>query len=290
MKFYIVTPCFNSLQWLQNAIRSVADQAGEGVEVHHHVQDGLSTDGTPAWLEEWQRAHADTPGYTFTYESAKDAGMYDAINTAWAKMPEDADVTAHLNSDEQYLPDALRGVAEAFGQHPKADIISCSYIVTDAEGHYHCHRRPVKPNRFISLRVCELATCTTFHKASTFRRHGVRFDTAYRIFGDVVFYRHIMQAGVRVLAEPGLFTSAFAMTGSNLAWDKRGQEEYERLNAATPAVSRMLFPLTRRYSNGKRILADMFRAAPQQIAIYHDGNAVRLSETITRPIIRWEHS
>lgn len=289
MKFYIVTPCFNSLSWLRNAVRSVADQAGEGVEVHHHVQDGLSADGTPAWLEEWQRSHADTPGYTFTYESAKDAGMYDAINTAWAKMPADADVTAHLNSDEQYLPNALRDVAQSFAEHPKADILSCSYIVTDAEGHYHCHRRPVTPNRFISIRVCELITCSTFHRASAFRRHGIRFNTRFRIFGDVVFFRDIVGSGACVQAKPCLVTTAFAMTGSNLAWDARGRDEAAYLNSITPRLAMHLFPLSCKYSGLKRRLADWCCPAPTELALYRGDADSRSTEAILRPTTVWKH-
>lgn len=288
MKFYIVTPCFNSLRWLQNAIRSVADQAGEGVEVHHHVQDGLSTDGTPAWLEEWQRSHADTPGYTFTYESAKDAGMYDAINTAWAKMPEDADVTAHLNSDEQYLPDALRCVGKVFTEHPEADLIACSYIMTDAEGRYHCHRRSVKPLRLISRRVCELSTCSTFHKASTFRLRGVRFDTSYRIYADVLFYRDIICGGVRAHAEAGLFSSSFAMTGDNLAWRESSRSEMERLNRETPWLYRKLFPLLCRLTGVRRLWADRVNAAPSVLCIYRNG-MVRETEHITDATTRVRH-
>ena len=107
MKFYIVTPAYNALQWLQGCVRSVADQVKEGVEVHHHVQDGGSTDGTPSWLKTWQEEHQGVSGYTFTFESAKDAGMYDALNMAWEKIPSDAGVTAHLNCDEQYLPGGI---------------------------------------------------------------------------------------------------------------------------------------------------------------------------------------
>lgn len=40
MTFYIVTPAYNALSWLQRCIYSVADQVAEGVEVHHHIQDG----------------------------------------------------------------------------------------------------------------------------------------------------------------------------------------------------------------------------------------------------------
>lgn len=108
MKFYIVTPAYNALSWLQRCIYSVADQVAEGVEVHHHIQDGGSSDGTPEWLENWQQEHASSPGYTFTYESGKDAGMYDALNKAWEKTPSDAAVTAHLNSDESTFPVPLK--------------------------------------------------------------------------------------------------------------------------------------------------------------------------------------
>lgn len=283
MKFYIVTPCFNSLRWLQNAIRSVADQVGEGVEVHHHVQDGLSTDGTPAWLEEWQRSHTDTPGYTFTYESAKDAGMYDAINTAWAKMPADADVTAHLNSDEQYLPDALRGVAAAFAKHPKADIVEATHVFVDADGHYLCHRRPVKPNKWVSMRAIQLITCSTFHKAETFRRHGIRFDTRFRIFGDVIFYRDIVGTGVRVCTVPRLFSTAFAVTGENLAWRDSSAKERALVNSVTPTWVLKLFPLFCRYTGLKRRISDCFRPAPREISIYHAGTAQRTTEHICKP-------
>lgn len=283
MKFYIVTPCFNSLQWLQNAIRSVADQAGEGVEVHHHVQDGLSTDGTPAWLEEWQRTHAGTPDYTFTYESAKDAGMYDAINTAWAKMPEDADVTAHLNSDEQYLPDALRGVAQAFEQHPQADIVEATHVFVDTDGHYLCHRRPVKPNRWVSMRAIQLTTCCTFHKAATFRRHGIRFNTRFRIFGDVILYRDIVNTGVRVYLAPRLFSTTFAVTGENLAWRESSAKEGAVVNSITPVWVLKLFPLFCRYTGFKRRVSDYFHPAPREISIYHAGEAQRTTEYIRKP-------
>lgn len=287
MKFYIVTPCFNALNWLKNCIRSVADQAEEGVEVHHHIQDGLSTDGTAAWLEEWQREHADTPGYTFTYESAKDAGMYDAINTAWSKLPADADVTAHLNADEQYLPHALKGVAEAYARHPKAEIIEGTYIITDAEGHYHCHRRPVQPHKWTSMRVCELITCSTFHRADVFRRHGIRFDTRFRVYGDVVFYRAIVCAGVKVVTVPQLITTTFAMTGGNLAWAASSRAEAELLNATTPSLYLKIFPISRVYSNGMRRVVDKLCPAPQRYALYKGDDGVRQEEHIAAPTCRW---
>ena len=86
MKFYIVTPTYNSLNWLRCCIKSVADQVCEDVEIHHHVQDGCSTDGTPLWLEQWREQSLSIVGYKFTYDSEPDKGMYDAINKAWDKI------------------------------------------------------------------------------------------------------------------------------------------------------------------------------------------------------------
>lgn len=139
-----------------------------GIQVHHHIQDGGSNDGTVQWLEMWKLSHSGLDHYTFTYESKKDEGMYDAINKAWEKMPSDADVTAHLNSDEQYLPFALSDIAREFVKHPNAEVAIGTYIVVDAQGRYICHRRPIKPKRWISRTVCEIITCACFHRVSSF--------------------------------------------------------------------------------------------------------------------------
>ena len=80
MKCYIVTPTYNSLHWLPRCVRSVASQVGGGVQIHHHVQDGGSSDGTVEWLRNWSNSHSGQEGYTITFASGKDAGMYDAIN------------------------------------------------------------------------------------------------------------------------------------------------------------------------------------------------------------------
>lgn len=209
--------------------------------------------------------------------------MYDAINTAWSKMPEDADVTAHLNSDEQYLPDALRGVAAAFEQHPQADIIEATHVFVGTDGHYLCHRRPVKPSRWVSVNVIQLATCSTFHKAVVFRRHGVRFDTRFRIFGDVLFFRDIMNSGVRVCTTPRLITSTFAVTGENLAWRESSIKEREFLNSITPRWALVLFPVFCRYMGLMRRFSNCFYPAPQSISIYLKGEGKRTEETIKTP-------
>lgn len=283
MLFYIITPSFNDLERLRGCVRSVADQAGAGVAVHHHVQDGGSTDGSVAWLGAWQRAHADVPGYTFTYASEKDGGLYEALNKAWDRMPQEADCTAHLNADEQYLPGALRSVAAAFGEHPAADLLTTTYLLCNEDGSYHCHRRPVQPHAWTSVLTCELMTCVCFLRAATLRRLGLRFDTTYRSLADVPFYRDFVAAGTHIVSLPRLVTSMYTLTGRNLSWEPVTAEERARYNAAAPAWQRLLYPFSRRWVNLKRRLVDLCCPAPKTSALYRGDAETRTEERIAAP-------
>jgi glycosyltransferase involved in cell wall biosynthesis len=147
MKVWIVTPSYNQLDWLKKAIAAVADQSTQELEVHHHVQDGASTDETVEWLKNYAAGipKSGIAGYTFSYESVPDEGMYHAINKGWDKTPEGYDFMAYINCDEQYLPNALASVAKEFKENPDADIVLATNIVVDGKGRYLCHRRAVKP-------------------------------------------------------------------------------------------------------------------------------------------------
>lgn len=288
MLFYIVTPTFNALPWLERCVRSVADQAGEGVQVHHHVQDGGSRDGSPGWLADWQARYAGTPGYTFTYESGRDDGMYDAINRAWAKLPPEADMTAHLNSDEQYLPGALAGIAEAMRCHPEAEIALGTYLVLDIQSHYICHRRPILPHRWSSQTVCEIITCSCFHRAEPFRRHGIRFNARWRAIADVIFYRDLVETAPRFLVLPELFTSCFTLTGQNLAWSQVSRNEWQEVLEALPWHVSRRHGFAYRWCNLKRRLVDARLPAPVDYGIYLPGQEKRTAIPIQHPTCRWK--
>ncbi len=288
MKFYIVTPTYNSLKWLSCCIRSVADQVGEGVEVHHHVQDGGSKDGTPEWLETWRKEHEGSHGYTFTFESCSDEGMYDALNKAWDKLPEDADVTAHLNSDEQYLPQALQQVSYEFIKNPQADLLLGSFIIMNPDGSYHCHRRVMKPHEWISRTVCEIITCSCFHWTDKFKKHGVRFNASYKSIGDLVFFSNIMKTKPSVHVCAGMMTSAYAMTGHNLAWTDITDKEIKSYFSTLPKLDVFVFGLTWRMVNFIRRQMDIFFRPPRELCVYRINDEVRTTQEIDHPTTRWK--
>lgn len=287
MKFYIVTPAYNALHWLQGCVRSIADQVCDGIEVHHHVQDGASTDGTAAWLEAWQQQHADTPGYKLTFESVPDAGLYDAINIAWKKMPDDADITAHLNSDEQYLPGALAAVAAEMTNRPDIDMAIASYMVLDKNCRYICHRRPPFPLRTISRVICQIITCSCFHRADVFRQKKVFFDASYKSLADVVFFYDMLLTSPKILRMPEIFASLFVLTGSNVSWSDETKKDKTRLYDTLPAYLTSMCPLFVKWNNITLLLSDFMNKSPREISLYLPGEHQRSVKAIKTPRARW---
>ncbi|MEK7645424.1 MAG: glycosyltransferase family 2 protein [Patescibacteria group bacterium] len=121
MKFSIVTPVYNGQRFLSETIESVLSQAGD-FEIEYIVQDGGSTDGTIALLEEWQRkvdeglVPARCKKVTMQWASEKDAGMYDAVNKGFARAG--GDVYAYINADDIYAAGAFQKIAAVFSARP----------------------------------------------------------------------------------------------------------------------------------------------------------------------------
>ena len=99
----IVLPSFKQADYLEEALRSVLLQNYPNLEFV--VMDGASPDASPAMLERYR------PWLSFA-RSAPDRGQGHAINLGFSLAA--AEIHGWLNSDDFYLPGALRGVAEAW--------------------------------------------------------------------------------------------------------------------------------------------------------------------------------
>jgi len=218
--FFIVTPCFNGMPWLPACIASVASQAGPGVRVHHHVQDGGSTDGTVEWLERYanqvregtipdaqspREARSPNGGsetampdaYSFSFSSERDNGMYDAINKGWDRADESVDWLGHLNSDEQYQPGVLELITRTGMSHLEWGAITGNCIWVDGEGGYLCSRKPSIGWPWVGRIWIPAFTCALFIRRKFYGTDAVRFDTSWKSFGDKVFCRDLLNAGCR---------------------------------------------------------------------------------------------
>jgi len=113
MTFSIITPTFNSRQFLTETVQSVLSQ--EGAEFEYIIVDGGSTDGTLDIIMEY--AGRDR---RIRWISEPDEGIADAFNKGIALAR--GEIIGIINSDDTYLPGALAAVADAYRSHPEFDV------------------------------------------------------------------------------------------------------------------------------------------------------------------------
>jgi glycosyltransferase involved in cell wall biosynthesis len=116
-KVTVVTPNYNYGDYLEETIRSVLLQGYPDLE--YIVIDDGSTDGSvgvirkyEAWLAHWQ--------------TGANRGQTAAINAGFRRAS--GDILAWLNSDDTYLPGALRDAAEAMRPGEQVVFGECRYV------------------------------------------------------------------------------------------------------------------------------------------------------------------
>jgi len=301
VKFTIVTPHFKQLDWLRLCVASVADQAGEsGLLVEHIIQDG----GTPG-IEDFARQNGaafssdasslDMPSddaagpkapYRLSIHREVDAGMYDAIKRGFRRAT--GDILAWLNADEQYLPGALRKVADAFHAHPKAEMIFGDTVVTDRGGQYICSRTALKPQRLHSLvsgNLSFLSAANFIRKNLIYKGHLV--PEGWRVVGDAAWAVELLAAGVQMRRLPD-YLSAFVDTGDNLSVRAEARDEHRRLAATAPAWARAARPLLIAGFRGRKLLAGGYHLQPFDYEVFTmQQPATRQRFRVPRPTQRW---
>ena len=124
IKFFIVTPSYNQVQFLERTIESVLQQKGD-FELEYWVLDGASDDGSREILEKYHQQ--------LNWRSEKDEGQVDAINQGLELMWQEHGaqkklIFCYLNSDDTLEPGALQAVATQFKKNPDQD-----WLVGDAK-------------------------------------------------------------------------------------------------------------------------------------------------------------
>lgn len=119
----IVTPSYNQSAYLEQTMRSVLEQDYPNIE--YLVVDGGSTDSS---VEIIQR-YADKLAW---WVSEKDSGQADGINKGLRRAR--GEVVAWLNSDDCYLPGAIRQAVEALQANPQAGMVYADVYAIDETG------------------------------------------------------------------------------------------------------------------------------------------------------------
>jgi glycosyltransferase involved in cell wall biosynthesis len=121
-KISIVTPSYNQAEFLERTILSILNQNYPNLE--YIVIDGGSTDGSVNIIKKYEK-------YLTYWVTEKDKGQSDAINKGFRKST--GEILAWLNSDDTYLPNALRLVADFFKQRTDVDMLYGRSHITDRD-------------------------------------------------------------------------------------------------------------------------------------------------------------
>ncbi len=140
MKITIITPTFNSVEYLEKSIISVLNQNYE--ELEYLFIDGGSVDGTLDLIKVYAK---DRPFVRWLSEP--DDGIADAFNKGLAMAT--GDWIGILNSDDRYVPETLSKVCEAIRKNPLAEIVHGDLLRLDESGEELFLLKPVEVGKVI---------------------------------------------------------------------------------------------------------------------------------------------
>lgn len=130
VKFSVVVPSFNQVRFLRRALESLLIQRPD-VDLECIVMDGGSEDGSVDEIRRFALAAAER-GIGVHWQSGRDGGQAAALRSGMSRAT--GDVHAYLNSDDCYLPGALRRVRDAFESDPSAMWVTGDCRIVDSEG------------------------------------------------------------------------------------------------------------------------------------------------------------
>lgn len=133
IKLSIITPVYNSAQFIESCIQNVIAQKCPIAE--HIIIDGGSTDGTLEIIKKYAGQYSH-----IRWISEKDRGQSDAMNKG-IEMAK-GEVLGFLNADDAYFPFTLNHVMSIFAIRPGYHFISGNCKVFDINGNLLFINRP----------------------------------------------------------------------------------------------------------------------------------------------------
>jgi glycosyltransferase involved in cell wall biosynthesis len=143
----LVTPCFNSGEFLEESIRSVLLQGYPDLE--YMIIDGGSSDGSVDIIRKYET-------WLTYWESKPDCGQSNAINKGLARCT--GKYFNWHNADDILLPGSLRETVLGFSAHPQASYICRYRLLMDAAGQVTV-KKNAPPLGKVDIKRSLIATC-----------------------------------------------------------------------------------------------------------------------------------
>jgi len=174
MKVSIITVCFNSVETIEDTIKSVLTQDCKDIE--YIVVDGGSTDGTLEILAKYQSKLS-------KFISEPDKGIYDAMNKGIRLST--GDIIATLNSDDMYADETIVGQMVEFMQSNDLDAAYGDLVYIDRNNTDRITRF-WKTGEYKRGAFCYgwvIPHATFFCRKQVFEKHGY-FNEDFQIAAD----------------------------------------------------------------------------------------------------------
>ncbi len=219
-KVSIVTPSFNSADYIGATLRSVLDQAYPNLE--YVCQDGASRDGTADILKAYQPRLK-------RWASEPDSGQTQAINRGFAHTT--GEIMAWLNSDDLFLPGSIAFSARYLAENPDVDVIYGHRVIIDEENR-EIGRWIMPPHSDEAIKYADyIPQETMFWRRSIWEKAGGGLDEDFRFAMDWDLILRFQAAGAKFVRLPR-FMGAFrahAAQKSQAAIGTVGFQEMDRL-------------------------------------------------------------
>lgn len=139
----VVTPSYNQGDFLEETILSVINQNYPNLE--YIIMDGGSTDKSIDIIKKYENKIS-------SWVSKPDCGQADAIHRGFLKAT--GDIFAYINSDDIYLPDSFRVIADTFMYNPSSQWVVGEGYCIDQKGHF-LNKKKYPPITFINMLFIE---------------------------------------------------------------------------------------------------------------------------------------
>lgn len=122
--FSIVIPTFNREEYIKTAVESALNQSYKNIELI--IIDDGSTDKTKDIIQ----PYLTDSRVRYIYQDNK--GQAHALNKGFAIAT--GDIVCSLDSDDTYLPETIRKIAEVFKKRPDVDVVFGDILISDKTG------------------------------------------------------------------------------------------------------------------------------------------------------------
>ena len=211
----VVTPSYNQAAFLEQTLRSVLDQDYPSLE--YLVVDGGSNDGSVEIIKHY----ADHLAW---WVSEKDRGQAEAINKGLARAK--GEYVAWLNSDDYYLPGAVRSAVEVLEARPDLALVHGDVLAVDAAG------KTTKVLRYADWGLEGLMCFNIIGQPSVFMRrsaleHAGYLDLSYHYMLDHQLWLRMGQQGAMQYVPRSWSAARFHSESKNVAASANfGKEAY----------------------------------------------------------------